>query len=167
MRNRSGANEADRPAKSDDARCRTIAQHRRSARCERHDTFARVSAIASKEDFNGAAAVASYLDCKGKTTIDTATHGNKDKIMKLTAMALATVFALSGTAAFAHTYHHRSDANHYRNAYDQYGMSDEQPTFHLRPNNGNPNGNPDGPTTLSGTGDSQWGGSTPGTSGYN
>jgi hypothetical protein len=104
---------------------------------------------------------------RGKTTIDTATHGNKDKIMKLTAMALATVFALSGTAAFAHTYHHRSDANHYRNAYDQYGMSDEQPTFHLRPNNGNPNGNPDGPTTLSGTGDSQWGGSTPGTSGYN
>ena len=87
--------------------------------------------------------------------------------MKLTAMALVTVFALSGTAAFAHTYHHRSDANHYRNAYDQYGMSDEQPTFHLRPNDGNPNGNPDGPTTLSGTGNSQFGGSTPGTSGYN
>jgi hypothetical protein len=101
------------------------------------------------------------------TTIDTATHGNKDKIMKLTAMALATVFALSGTAAFAHTYHHRSDASRYRNAYDQYGMSDQQPTFHLSPNDGNPNGNPDGPTTLSGTGNSQFGGSTAGTSGYN
>ena len=37
----------------------------------------------------------------------------------------------------------------------------------LRPNNGNPNGNPDGPTTLSGTGNSQFGGSSPGTSGYN
>ena len=32
---------------------------------------------------------------------------------------------------------------------------------------GNPNGNPDGPTTLSGTGDSSFGGSSPGTSGYN
>jgi hypothetical protein len=30
-----------------------------------------------------------------------------------------------------------------------------------------PNGNPDGPTTLSGTGDSSFGGSSPGTSGYN
>jgi len=37
----------------------------------------------------------------------------------------------------------------------------------LHPNYGNPNGNPDGPTTLSGTGDSQFGGSSPGTSGYN
>jgi hypothetical protein len=87
--------------------------------------------------------------------------------MKLTAIALATVFALSGTSAFAHTYRHHMDANRYRNAYDQYGMGDQQPAFHLRPNYGNPNGNPDGPTTLSGTGDSQWGGSTPGTSGYN
>jgi hypothetical protein len=37
----------------------------------------------------------------------------------------------------------------------------------LHPNYGNPNGNPDGPTTLSGTGDSTYGGSLPGTSGYN
>jgi hypothetical protein len=37
----------------------------------------------------------------------------------------------------------------------------------LHPNYGNPNGNPDGPTTLSGTGDSSFGGSSPGTSGYN
>ena len=32
---------------------------------------------------------------------------------------------------------------------------------------GNPNGDPDGPTTLSGTGNSQFGGSSPGASGYN
>jgi hypothetical protein len=38
---------------------------------------------------------------------------------------------------------------------------------HLHPNYGNPNGNADGPTTLSGTGDSSFGGSSAGTSGYN
>jgi hypothetical protein len=38
----------------------------------------------------------------------------------------------------------------------------------LHPNYGNPNGNLDSPTTLSGgTGDSSYGGSSPGTSGYN
>ena len=37
----------------------------------------------------------------------------------------------------------------------------------LHPNYGNPNGDPDGPTTLSGTGSSQFGGSSPGTSGRN
>jgi hypothetical protein len=40
-------------------------------------------------------------------------------------------------------------------------------TVQLHPNYGNPNGNPDGPTTLSGTGDSSFGGSSAGTSGYN
>jgi hypothetical protein len=40
-------------------------------------------------------------------------------------------------------------------------------TVLLRPNYGNPNGDPDGPTTLSGTGSFQFGGSSPGTSGYN
>jgi hypothetical protein len=39
--------------------------------------------------------------------------------------------------------------------------------FTLRPDDGNPNGKPDGPTTLSGTGDSQFGGSEPGASGRN
>ncbi len=68
--------------------------------------------------------------------------------MKLTTIALAIAFALSGTAAFANTVHH-------------VGM------VQLHPNYGNPNGNPDGPTTLSGTGDSSFGGSSPGTSGYN
>jgi hypothetical protein len=85
--------------------------------------------------------------------------------MKLTAIALATVFALSTTGAFAAD-RHTSEVRHHRNAYDAYGMSNDQ-SFQLRPNYGNPNGNPDGPTTLSGTGDSQYGGSTPGTSGYN
>jgi hypothetical protein len=41
------------------------------------------------------------------------------------------------------------------------------PGFALRPDDGNPNGEPDGPTTLSGTGDSQYGGSEPGASGRN
>jgi hypothetical protein len=40
-------------------------------------------------------------------------------------------------------------------------------TVQLHPNYGNPNGNPDGPTTLSGTGNSAFGGSSAGTSGYN
>jgi hypothetical protein len=104
-----------------------------------------------------------YLAHKGNTT----RHGNKDKkTMKVTAIALVTVFALSGTSAFAQTERHMS---HHRNAYDAYGSygMDNEPTFHLRPNYGNPNGNADGPTTLSGTGNSQYGGSTPGTSGYN
>ena len=34
-------------------------------------------------------------------------------------------------------------------------------------NYGGPNGTAGGPTTLSGTGDSSFGGSSPGTSGYN
>jgi hypothetical protein len=37
----------------------------------------------------------------------------------------------------------------------------------LHPNYGNPSGNPNGPTTLSGTGDLSIGGSLPGASGYN
>jgi len=78
--------------------------------------------------------------------------------MKLTTITLATVLALSGTAAFANTAHHRSVMRTDREAV---------PMVHLHPNYGNPNGNPDGPTTLSGTGDSTFGGSSPGTSGYN
>jgi hypothetical protein len=77
--------------------------------------------------------------------------------MKLTTIALATAFAVSGTAAFAHTVHHKI-VRTYRDA---------APMVQLHPNYGNPNGNPDGPTTLSGTGDSAFGGSSAGTSGYN
>lgn len=78
--------------------------------------------------------------------------------MKLATIALAAALALSGTAAFANTVHHKSVMRTDRAA--------EAPV-QLHPNYGNPNGNPDGPTTLSGTGDSQYGGSSPGTSGYN
>ena len=73
--------------------------------------------------------------------------------MKLTTIALAAAVALSGTFAFAHTVRHES--------------SDAAPPVVLHPNYGNPNGNPDGPTTLSGTGSSAFGGSSAGTSGYN
>lgn len=78
--------------------------------------------------------------------------------MKLTTIALASALALSATAAFANTAHHRSDVRADRNA---------APMVQLHPNYGNPNGNPDGPTTLSGTGDSSFGGASAGTSGYN
>ena len=78
--------------------------------------------------------------------------------MKLTTIALASAFALSAAAAFAHTAHHKSVVRDDRNA---------APMVQLHPNYGNSNGNPDGPTTLSGTGDSSFGGSSAGTSGYN
>ena len=81
--------------------------------------------------------------------------------MKLTTIALASAFALAGAAALAHTVRHES---HVR-TYPIY--RDAAPRVVLHPNYGNPNGNPDGPTTLSGTGNSQFGGSSPGTSGYN
>ena len=76
--------------------------------------------------------------------------------MKLTTLALASVFALSSTFALANTVHHK-----------RVVRTDQGGIVRLHPNYGNPNGNPDGPTTLSGTGDSQFGGSSPGTSGYN
>ena len=78
--------------------------------------------------------------------------------MKLTTIALVTAFALSGTAALANPVHHKRVIRPYRDA---------APMVQLHPNYGNPNGNADGPTTLSGTGDSSFGGSSPGTSGYN
>jgi hypothetical protein len=81
--------------------------------------------------------------------------------MKLTTLALASAFALSSTFAFAHTVRHHSSVR----TYPMY--RDAEPSVVLHPNYGNPNGNPDGPTTLSGTGNSQFGGSSPGTSGYN
>ena len=81
--------------------------------------------------------------------------------MKLTIIALASVFALSSTAGIAHTVSHEP---HVR-THPSY--RDVAPSVALHPNYGNPNGNPDGPTTLSGTGNSQFGGSSPGTSGYN
>jgi hypothetical protein len=81
--------------------------------------------------------------------------------MKLATIALASSFVLSSTLAFADTVHHRSSLR----TYPMY--RDAAPSVVLHPNYGNPNGSPDGPTTLSGTGDSSFGGSSPGTSGYN
>jgi hypothetical protein len=78
--------------------------------------------------------------------------------MKLTTLALASAFALSGTVALANTVHHKSVVRTHQNTAGR---------VQVHPNYGNPNGNPDGPTTLSGTGSSQFGGSSPGTSGRN
>jgi hypothetical protein len=77
--------------------------------------------------------------------------------MKLATLALASAFALS-TIALANAAPKPEVRTHHRAA----GMT-RMPTS----NDGNPNGTADGPTTLSGTGSSQYGGSSPGTSGRN
>ena len=53
--------------------------------------------------------------------------------MKLTAMALASAFALSGTCAFAHTVRHQPNVR----THTMYG--DAAPSVVLRPKYGNPN----------------------------
>ena len=84
--------------------------------------------------------------------------------MKLTTMALASAFAFSGTFALANTVHHkhRPSIRTYERAYDLY-RDDIPPAgssfFH--PHYGGSNGDPDGPTSLSGTGSSQYGGGAP------
>jgi hypothetical protein len=75
--------------------------------------------------------------------------------MKVAMTALVAASMLSSTYAFASTAHHEPVARY------------AAPHVVLHPNYGNANGNPDGPTTLSGTGDSQFGGTSAGTSGYN
>jgi hypothetical protein len=128
----------------------STARHQRAA----SDSSKRGAAsIALKDEFNGTIEIVAYLHVKGSTTVYT-----KDTIMKLTTIALAAAFALSGTAAFANTVHHKAAVRADR---DTVGM------VQLDPNYGNPNGTAGGPTTLSGTGDSSFGGSSPGTSGYN
>jgi hypothetical protein len=107
------------------------------------------SSFVLKGSFNGDGAVVSYL------------VRTKEITMKLTIIALASAITLSSTAAIAHTVRHDS---HVRSSPI---YRDAAPQAALHPNYGNPNGNPDGPTTLSGTGNSQFGGSSPGTSGYN
>jgi hypothetical protein len=77
--------------------------------------------------------------------------------MKITTIALAVAVALSSTVTIAQTSGKSVQKIH----------RDKDAKFRLQPNNGNPNGNPDGPTTLSGTGSSQYGGSAAGTSGRN
>ncbi|WP_454624368.1 hypothetical protein [Bradyrhizobium cenepequi] len=81
--------------------------------------------------------------------------------MKVAMMALVAASMLSSTYAFADTPRHEPLVRSY------HMYRDAAPPVVLHPNYGNPNGDPDGPTTLSGTGDSQFGGSSPGTSGYN
>ena len=81
--------------------------------------------------------------------------------MKVTMTALVAALALSSTYAFASTARHEPLVR----SYPMYRYA--APHVVLHPNYGNPNGNPDGPTTLSGTGDSSFGGNSPGTSGYN
>jgi hypothetical protein len=79
--------------------------------------------------------------------------------MKLATIALASAIALSGTAAFAQT-GYRSDVKAHHRTVDS--MRRQPPIDY-----GNPNGDPGGPTTLSGTGSSEFGGSLPGATGYN
>jgi hypothetical protein len=80
--------------------------------------------------------------------------------MKLATIALASALALSSTVAFAQT-GHRSSAKAHHRAVATMPMPRHTIDY------GNPNGDPDGPTTLSGTGSSQYGGSEPGATGYN
>ena len=83
--------------------------------------------------------------------------------MKLTTIAVASALALSSTFALADTVRHQQNVT----TYDLHRDVTVAGSGFLHPNYGNPNGNPDGPTTLSGTGSSDFGGSSPGTSGYN
>jgi hypothetical protein len=68
----------------------------------------------------------------------------EDLTMKMKTIALAAVFALASTLASAHGRHHRYHHYSYYSA------------------NSNPNGTASGPTTLSGTGPSTFGGNKPG-----
>jgi hypothetical protein len=79
---------------------------------------------------------------------------HKESSMKFVTIALAAAVAFSGTVAVAKEKSARKA--HHDNA-----------KVRMQPNNGNPNGDPNGPTSLSGTGSSQFGGSSPGTSGRN
>jgi hypothetical protein len=105
------------------------------------------SAVALKEDFKE----------RRKDDAVVLRVNEKDTIMKLATIALASAFALSGTIALAQTAHRSGIKTHHRAATARMHGS----------NSGNPNGTAGGPTTLSGTGSSQFGGSSPGTSGKN
>jgi hypothetical protein len=88
---------------------------------------------AADKGFIGDGAVVSYLT-------------NKETIMKFTAIALASVFALSSTCAFAHTVRHKSHVKTHRT------YSDAAPSVVSYPKYGDPNGN------FSGTGNRDvWG----------
>ena len=84
--------------------------------------------------------------------------------MKLTTIALASALVLPSTFALATTVRHEPGVRTHVMLHRGVPLTSSGV---LRPNYGNPNGDPDGPTTLSGTGSSEFGGSSPGTSGYN
>ena len=85
--------------------------------------------------------------------------------MKLATIALASVFALSSTFALAYTHrtHHKSGVRTHQGTVGMSSARTNRPSM----NYGNPNGTAGGATSLSGTGSSQFGGSSPGTSGRN
>jgi hypothetical protein len=74
--------------------------------------------------------------------------------MKLAMIALASAFALSSTCALARTVRHGSQVR----AYPTYRAA---PSVVYYPSYRIPNGDPAGPTSLSGTGSSQFGGGAP------
>jgi hypothetical protein len=80
--------------------------------------------------------------------------------MKLTTIALVSVFMLPSTFALANTVRHEPDVRTHVMLHRGVQLTSSGA---LRPNYGNP----DGATTLSGTGPSEFGGASPGTSGYN
>jgi hypothetical protein len=80
--------------------------------------------------------------------------------MKPIALTLAAALALSSTVALAQTGQRSAVKVHHRTVAT---MPMPRHTIDY----GNPNGDPDGPTSLSGTGSSQFGGSVAGATGYN
>jgi len=82
--------------------------------------------------------------------------------MRFGTIALATAFALSGTLALAQDAVVKRHAKHHASSKHSGTVGMRRST-----NSGNPNGTAGGPTSLSGTGSSQFGGSSPGTSGKN
>jgi hypothetical protein len=74
---------------------------------------------------------------------------HEENIMKLLTLALAAALSLTSTFALAHSHRH----HHHRH------MGGAATT--------NPNGTAGGPTSLSGTGSSSYGGSVPGATGHN
>jgi hypothetical protein len=84
--------------------------------------------------------------------------------MKLATIALAAALTLPSSVVLANTVRHETGARTHVMLHRGIPLTGS-PALH--PNYGNPNGDPDGPTTLSGTGSSEIGGSSAGTSGYN
>src|SRR5260370_20323322 len=84
----------------------------------------------------------------------------KDTPMKLATIALASALALSSTVALAQTGHRSAVKVHHRTVATM-------PMPRHTMDYGNPNGDPDGPTSLSGTGNSHLGGSVARATRYN